>query len=67
MTTMTTATPVLTAADRCDRCNAQAIVKRESPSVPDLPLLFCQHHDRVHGDALEVQGFVVTIRDEVPA
>lgn len=59
MTTMTTATPVLTAADRCDRCSAQAYVKRENAAGSEL--LFCVHHERVHGDALDAQGFPTTI------
>lgn len=64
MSTMTTAaTPVLTAADRCDRCNAQAIVKREKDG---FELIFCAHHDTQHGDALAAQGFVETARDAIP-
>lgn len=36
----------LTAADRCDRCGAQAYVHVELPS--GLELLFCAHHFREH-------------------
>ena len=59
MSTMTTATPVLTAADRCDRCSAQAYVKREHVTAGEL--LFCAHHERVHGDVLNTKGFAVVI------
>ena len=34
----------LTAADRCDRCGAQAYVRVTLPSGSDL--LFCAHHAR---------------------
>lgn len=40
----------LTAADRCDRCNAQAYVRVVMPSGSEL--LFCAHHGREHADAL---------------
>lgn len=41
----------LTAADRCDRCGAQAYVRVVLPSGSDL--LFCAHHGREHAEALE--------------
>ena len=44
-TTIDSRTP-LTAADRCDRCNAQAYVR---VVLPVGELLFCAHHAREHG------------------
>jgi hypothetical protein len=41
----------LTAADRCDRCGAQAYVRVRLPSGGEL--LFCAHHGKAHRDALE--------------
>lgn len=43
-------TKPLTAADRCDRCGAQAYVRVLLPSSGEL--LFCAHHNRQHADAL---------------
>ncbi len=44
---MTTAlAPSLTAADRCDRCGAQAYVRARLYSGGEL--LFCAHHAREH-------------------
>ncbi len=40
-----TTTQPLTAADRCDRCGAQAYVR---VSLPSGELLFCAHHAREH-------------------
>lgn len=40
----------LSAADRCDRCGAQAYLKVELLSGGELH--FCAHHAREHGDAL---------------
>jgi hypothetical protein len=40
----------LTAADRCDRCGAQAYVRVTLTGGAEL--LFCAHHGRVHSDAL---------------
>ncbi len=45
MTTMLT-DRTLVAADRCDRCGAQAHVRVMLPSGGEL--LFCAHHGRVH-------------------
>ena len=42
---------LLTAADRCDRCTAQARVLAVLNSGGEL--LFCGHHGRVHREALE--------------
>ena len=38
--------PHLTAADRCDRCGAQAYVRVTLPSGGEL--FFCGHHGRVY-------------------
>lgn len=40
----------LTAADRCDRCGAQAYLRVELSS--GLELLFCAHHAREHDEKL---------------
>ena len=40
----------LTAADRCDRCGAQAYVRVTLTGGAEL--LFCAHHGRIHSDAL---------------
>ncbi|MDP9807119.1 hypothetical protein J2S70_001701 [Trueperella bonasi] len=52
-------TPSLTAADRCDACNAQAYVRVELSSGE---LLFCAHHARKHMPALE--KVAISIVDE---
>lgn len=41
----------LTAADRCDRCGAQAYMRVTLPSGGEL--LFCAHHARAHEDKLK--------------
>ena len=41
----------LTASDRCDRCGAQAYLRVNLASGGEL--LFCAHHAREHGDALQ--------------
>ena len=51
--------PELTAADRCDRCGAQAYVR---VVLPVGELLFCGHHARAHADAY--QGVAVHVQDE---
>jgi hypothetical protein len=56
--TTTTPTP-LTAADRCDRCGAQAYVRVVLMSGD---LLFCAHHARRHATAFE--GVAVHVQDE---
>jgi hypothetical protein len=43
-------TAALSAADRCDRCGAQAYLKVELQSGGELH--FCAHHAREHGDKL---------------
>jgi hypothetical protein len=50
----------LTAADRCDRCGAQAYVRAVLTSGGEL--LFCAHHARKHADALRAVS--VEILDE---
>ena len=42
--------PALSAADRCDRCGAQAYLRVELQSGGELH--FCAHHAREHSDAL---------------
>ena len=57
---MTTTTPApLTAADRCDRCGAQAYVR---VVLANGELLFCAHHARRHADAFA--GVAVRVHDE---
>ena len=51
--TVTSPAPTLTAADRCDRCGAQAFV-RVVLSSGDL--LFCGHHAKAYGDRLRAQA-----------
>lgn len=41
--------PVLTGADRCDRCGGRAVVVAR---VNETSLLFCGHHSREHAEAL---------------
>ena len=58
---MTTAlAPTLTAADRCDRCGAQAYVRVRLNSGGEL--LFCGHHGREHLPKL--QDLATQIEDE---
>ena len=59
MTTAVAQAP-LTAADRCDRCGAQAYVRVELPGGGEL--LFCAHHGRAHNDRL--REVAVRIQDE---
>lgn len=49
-----TATPSLTADDRCDGCGAQAYVRVRLATGGEL--LFCGHHWGRHGDALRPQA-----------
>jgi hypothetical protein len=53
-------TKPLTAADRCDRCGAQAYLRVELAGGGEL--LFCAHHAREHGDKL--REIAVTVHDE---
>ena len=41
----------LTAADRCDRCGAQAYVRVTMAN--GFELLFCAHHGKEHADKLK--------------
>lgn len=50
----------LTAADRCDRCGAQAYLRVTLASGGEL--LFCAHHARAHQDKL--QQVALNIQDE---
>ena len=50
----------LSAADRCDRCGAQAYLRVELEAGGEL--LFCALHAREHGDKLK--EIAVTIVDE---
>ena len=53
----------LTAADRCDRCGAQAYLRVELQSGGEL--LFCNHHAKEHGARLEQLAAVIhRSRDE---
>ena len=56
--TTTTLAP-LTAADRCDRCGAQAYVR---VVLPTGELFFCGHHARVYADAYRATA--LEIQDE---
>ena len=60
MTTAVAPSTALTAADRCDRCGAQAYLRVELQTGGEL--LFCAHHAREHGDALK--QVAVTAQDE---
>lgn len=59
---MTTAVApaALTAADRCDRCGAQAYLRVELQTGGEL--LFCAHHAREHGDKL--RQVAANVQDE---
>ena len=60
MTTAVAPAAALTAADRCDRCGAQAYLRVELQSGGEL--LFCAHHAREHGDKL--REVAVAVVDE---
>lgn len=60
MTTAVAPAPALTAADRCDRCGAQAYLRVELAGGGEL--LFCAHHAREHGTKL--REIAVTVHDE---
>ncbi|MEJ7796140.1 MAG: hypothetical protein WKF50_11350 [Nocardioides sp.] len=61
---MTTAvapgTSALSAADRCDRCGAQAYLRVELQTGGELH--FCAHHAREHGEKL--RSIAVAVQDE---
>ena len=52
-----TATQTLTAADRCDRCGAQAYVRVVLPGGGDL--LFCAHHYSANASVLSAKAVEV--------
>lgn len=52
--------PKMTAADRCDRCGAQAYMRVTLPSGGEL--LFCAHHARAHQD--RIKQVALKIQDE---
>ena len=57
VTTAVAPSSALSAADRCDRCGAQAYLRVELQSGGEL--LFCAHHAREHGDKLrEIAAYV---------
>ena len=58
--TPTIAASPLTAADRCDRCGAQAYVRAVMASGSEL--LFCAHH--WHENELALREIAVEIHDE---
>lgn len=61
MADVTTAlAPTLTAADRCDRCGAQAYVLARLTTGGEL--MFCAHHGREHLPKL--QHLATEIQDE---
>ncbi|MEO9248893.1 hypothetical protein ABDK96_14510 [Citricoccus nitrophenolicus] len=55
-TATTIESPVLTGADRCDRCGAQAYVRAVLTNGGEL--LFCGHHARSVEDSLRPQTTV---------
>ena len=60
MTTAVAPSSSLTAADRCDRCGAQAYLRVELQTGGEL--LFCAHHAREHGEKLK--EIAVSVTDE---
>ncbi|MDQ2757332.1 MAG: hypothetical protein M3Y71_12340 [Actinomycetota bacterium] len=50
----TTLAPSLSAADRCDRCGAQAYIRARLTGGGEL--LFCAHHGRQHLPQLQEQA-----------
>lgn len=60
MTTTIIDEPDLTAADRCDRCGAQAYLRVRLMSGGEL--LFCAHHARAHQDKL--RQVALSIQDQ---
>ena len=60
MTTALAPSSTLSAADRCDRCGAQAYVRATLPGGTEL--LFCGHHGNAHRPSLLVAG--ASIHDE---
>lgn len=54
--------PQLTAADRCDRCGAQAYVRVQFTAT--TPLLFCRHHYLHHEAGIAEAPGLRSIVDE---
>jgi hypothetical protein len=50
-------TSAIRAADRCDRCGAQAFLRAELPGGGVL--LFCGHHGKMHAEALRAAAINV--------
>jgi hypothetical protein len=50
----TTLAPSLSAADRCDRCGAQAYIRARLVNGGEL--LFCAHHGRQHLPLLQAKA-----------
>jgi hypothetical protein len=64
VTTAVATSSALSAADRCDRCGAQAYLRVELQSGGEL--LFCAHHAREHGDKLrEIAAHVIDETDKL--
>jgi hypothetical protein len=64
VTTAVAPRAALSAADRCDRCGAQAYLRVELQSGGEL--LFCAHHAREHGDKLrEIAAHVIDETDKL--
>lgn len=59
-TAVAPSTAALTAADRCDRCGAQAYLRVELQTGGEL--LFCAHHAREHGEKL--REVAANVQDE---
>lgn len=57
MSSTITQDSTLSAADRCDRCGAQAYVR---VTLPAGELLFCAHHGKEHGDKLKQVALEIT-------
>lgn len=55
----TIAVEELTAADRCDRCGAQAYLR---VTLHAGELLFCAHHAKAHSD--RIKQVALTVHDE---
>lgn len=54
----------LTAADRCDRCSARAVV--ETVMLPGGSLLWCAHHFAFFEDALDTFGATILVDQRCP-
>lgn len=52
---------VLTKADRCERCGAQAFIETNKN---DFTLLFCKHHGREYSKKLRADGWKILDHSE---